>query len=438
VNIFDWSLKFKGFPLAEAQQKIEEIQAVSEADFEQYIHRQKEKILQHHFRSNPDYRNFIGDKLPLRWEDIPVMAKPNLQKPLSARLSKGFSPQNVYVNKTSGSSGHPFVFAKDKFCHALTWAIIKNRFGWCGIDLNHSFQARFYGIPLDFRGYYKERIKDFLSNRFRFNIFNLNERTLEEYVTVFRNKQFDYINGYTSSIVLFAKHLKQKGIILKEICPSLKVCLTTSEMLFEDDRLLLEKQFGIPIVNEYGASELDLIAFEHPQEGWLVNSETLFVEILDEQNKPLPHGREGKIVITSLYNLAHPFIRYEIGDIGILSPNSTFKKPILQKLTGRTSDFATLPNGNKVPGLTFYYVTKSVMEENGELKEFVVHQSEKSKFEITYVSKSEFNENQVNRIRQALEKYVGSDLEVIFVKTDKLHRTQAGKLKQFTSEVSNE
>ena len=436
MNIFDWSLKLKGFPLAEAQQKIEEIQAVSETDFEQFTHRQKEKILQHHFHSNPHYQNFIGDKLPLHWEDVPVMTKSNLQKPLSERLSKGFSPQNVYINKTSGSSGHPFVFAKDKFCHALTWAIIKNRFGWYGIDLNHSFQARFYGIPLDFMGYYKERIKDFLSKRFRFNIFNLNEAALDNYVAFFREKSFDYINGYTSSIVLFAKHLKQKGILLKEICPSLKVCLTTSEMLFDDDQKLLEHQFGIPIVNEYGASELDLIAFDHPHEGWLVNSETLFVEILDEHNKPLPNGQEGKIVITSLYNLAHPFIRYEIGDIGILASNSTFKKPILQKLTGRTNDFATLPNGNRVPGLTFYYVTKSVMEENGDLKEFVVHQSEKSKFEITYVSNSEFNENQVNKIRQSLEKYVGTDLEVAFIKTEKLRRTQAGKLKQFTSEVS--
>lgn len=436
MNIFDWSLKLKGFPLAGAQQKIELVQAVSETDFEQFVNRQREEILRHHFRNNPQYQNFIGNKLPQRWEDVPVMTKTNLQKPLSERLGKGFSPQNVYINKTSGSSGHPFVFAKDKFCHALTWAVIKNRFGWYGIDFNHSFQARFYGIPLDFSGYYKERMKDFLSNRFRFNIFNLSEEACDGFITVFKNKPFDYINGYTSSIVLFAKHLRQKGIVLKEVCPSLKVCVTTSEMLFEDDRELLEKQFGIPVVNEYGASELDLIAFEHPNEGWLVNSETLFVEILDADDKPLPRGREGKIVITSLYNRAHPFIRYEIGDIGVLAPNSTFKKPVLQKLTGRTNDFAMLPNGNRAPGLTFYYVTKSVMEESGDLKEFVVHQSGGAIFEITYVSKSEFNEIQKSKVRQALEKYVGADLEVVFIKTDRLNRTQAGKLKQFTSAVS--
>lgn len=89
-------------------------------------------------------------------------------------------------------------------------------------------------------------------------------------------------------------------------------------MLFESDKKLLEKQFGIPIINEYGASELDLIAFENPQGEWQVNSETLFIEILDENNQVLPYGKEGRIVITSLFNKANPFIRYDIGDIGIL------------------------------------------------------------------------------------------------------------------------
>ena len=101
----------------------------------------------------------------------------------------GFPLKNVYVNKTSGSSGDPFIFAKDKFSHALTWANIINRFGWHGIDFNSSYQARFYGIPLDFIGNRKERFKDFLSNRFRFSIFDLSDEILEEFFDKIRNKK---------------------------------------------------------------------------------------------------------------------------------------------------------------------------------------------------------------------------------------------------------
>jgi phenylacetate-CoA ligase len=49
-----------------------------------------------------------------------------------------------------------------------------------------------------------------------------------------------------------------------------------------------------------------------------------FVEILDDENNVLPYGQEGRIVI-SLFNKAHPFIRYDIGDIGILGEKAHYK-----------------------------------------------------------------------------------------------------------------
>ncbi len=85
-------------------------------------------------------------------------------------------------------------------------------------------------------------------------------------------------------------------------------------MLFDDDRKLMTKQFGVPIVNEYGASELDLIAFENPKGEWQIDSETLYVKILNDDNEVLPYGSEGRIVVTSLYNKEFPMIRYDIGD----------------------------------------------------------------------------------------------------------------------------
>ena len=135
---------------------------------------------------------------------------------------------------------------------------------------------------MDFIGYRKERLKDFLSKRYRFPIFDLSDTVLDGVFEHFKTKKFDYINGYTSSIVLFGKYLQARNIVLTDVCPTLKVCMVTSEMLFEEDKILLEKHLGIPVVNEYGASELDLIAFQNIKDEWQVNSETLFVEILDE------------------------------------------------------------------------------------------------------------------------------------------------------------
>ena len=209
--------------------------------------------------------------------------------------------------------------------------------------------------------------------------------------------------------------------------------MVTSEMLFEEDKVLMEKQFGIPVVNEYGASELDLIAFQNLDGEWQVNAETLFVEILDENNKPVANGTEGKVVITSLYNKAHPFIRYDIGDIGILDEKSTIENPILKKLIGRTNDIAVLPSGKKSPGLTFYYVTKSIIEDDGNVKEFIIKQTKIDAFEIDYVSEVELTSPQIDKIKQAIDLYLEPNLDFTFNRKESLQRTARGKLKQFQS-----
>ncbi len=433
LKLFNISLQINGFPLKEAKAELKKIRSIPEQDFEVYIENKKREIVEFHLKNNNLYQKLVKSNSLVSWDDLPIMTKKDLQNPLLERLSVGFDAKNCYLNKTSGSSGEPFIFAKDKFSHALTWANNIYCFGQYGIDFNSSFQARFYGIPLEFLKYKKERFKDFLCNRFRFSIFNLSDLAFEGYLTEFKSKKFDYINGYTSAIVLFAKFLKQKNIMLSNLCPSLKICVVTSEMLFDVDKKLIENQFGVPVINEYGASELDLIAFENPLNEWKVNSETLYVEILDSKNKVLPYGQEGRIVITSLYNKAHPFIRYEIGDLGILDPKSTIKKPILKKLVGRTNDFAILPSGKKSPGLTFYYITKSIIEDDGNVKEFLIKQLKINYFEIEYVSDFKLKTHQIEKIEQALELYLEEGLVFQFTQKDKLERNKRGKLKQFIS-----
>ena len=206
-------------------------------------------------------------------------------------------------------------------------------------------------------------------------------------------------------------------------------------MLYESDKALLEKTFGVPVVNEYGASELDLIAFTNKAGEFVVNSETLFVEILDKNNRPVAHGNSGRVVITSLYNKAHPMIRYDIGDTGILSPKSTHKKPILQELIGRTNDVATLPSGKTVPGLTFYYVTKSVIEDDGNVKEFVMEQHALNHFKIWYTSERALTETEIETIKKALTAYLEDGLMLDFERVEVLDRSRRGKLKQFVSKL---
>ena len=432
-KIFDISLKLNGFPIAEAKERLSEILAVPDEKYAAFLDQKKQEIVQFHLNHNPFYQTLAGKTAFTNWNELPVMKKSDYQRPLNQRLSEGFIPKNVYINKTSGSSGDPVVFAKDKFYHALIWSNIMRRFGWYGIDFNHSWQARFYGMPVDFVNNLKLRFKDYLSKRYRFSIFDLSDRGLEKIVAKFASKRFDYINGYTSCVVLLAKYLQKNNLLLKDICPSLKVCIVTSEMLFEDDKILIEKHLGVPVVNEYGASELDVIAFQNTDDQWVVNAETLFVEILDENNQPVPNGTEGKIVVTCLYNYAHPFIRYEVGDYGILDEKSTAKKPILKKLIGRTNDVAILPSGKKPAGMTFYSITKKLFGDEGNVREFVIKQTKIDTFEIEYASEKPLSETEIKNIESVFLDYLEPGLHYIFNRKEVLERSASGKLKQFTS-----
>jgi len=419
--------------MADANVELAKILALTNEEYDCFLKEKKREILSFHLDNSSFYKQLSRIDANVCWEDIPIMRKIDLQRPLQDRLTEGYSKGMVYINKTSGSSGDPFVFAKDKFCHALIWANIMRRFQWYGIDFNQSLQARFYGMPLDWFANKQLRLKDFLSHRYRFNIFDFSDSALAKMVVKFRNTKFDYINGYTGSIVLLAKYLQKKDLFLDTICPSLKVCIVTSEMLFEADKILLEERLRIPIINEYGSAELDIIALENPNGQWQVNSETLFVEIVDANDRVLPNGQEGRIIVTSLYNKAHPMIRYDVGDFGALDEKSTFKNPILKSLIGRTNDVALLPSGKKAPGMTFYSITKKLFDDQGNVKEFVITQTKLDVFEIDYSSETELTVREIAGIKSVLDQFLEPNLTYVFTRKQTIERSKSGKLKQFKS-----
>jgi phenylacetate-CoA ligase len=420
----------KGFPIKEAQNLITELRNLDSECFENWRVRKKWEIFQYHYLKTHLYQariKSLSEHNELQWSNIPVMKKKDFQNYENLKATEN----KVFVSNTSGSSGHPFYFAKDKFCHALTWAMILDRYHWHGLKYGESLQARFYGIPLGWKENARERIKDRISARIRFPIFNLSDSVMKQYLEQFAKYRFDYINGYTSVLTQFARYLLRERIVLKEICPSLKVIIPTAETLSENDREILLQAYGLPVVNEYGASEVGIIAFENNKAEWIVSNENLFIEIVDDNDQPVEPNRPGRILVTDLFNKAMPFIRYEIGDIGALSPNKSKGYDILTKLLGRTNDFAILPSGKKAPGLTFYYISKNLLERGFLLKEFIIKQIEPNHFHFEYVSDKELDPYQKKHVSDAMRIYLEPGLKSTFEKKDRIERSLSGKLKHF-------
>jgi phenylacetate-CoA ligase len=435
--MFESILKLKGFPLADATRRLKEISGYTELEFSHYQNEARWSIFEFHRNNNEWYKQLIGNIKIENWQSIPVIKKSDLQVPIAKILSNGYDVKNVFVNNTSGSTGIPLFFAKDKFCHAMTWAYILEAYQNIGIDYGKSKQARFYGIPKTPIKYYKEFLKDYFSNRVRFPVFDLSDAKLELFLKTFSKSKFEYLYGYTSSLVLFAMFLNFKGILLRDVCKTLRCCIVTSEVCSNGDKSILEQNFGVKVVNEYGAAELDIIAFSDQDGDWLLNDKNLFIEIVDEAGVPVEDGQPGSVVVTSLYNKAMPFIRYSLGDILKLSKEKKGNSRIVESMEGRVNDVALLPSGKKSPGLTFYYVSKSLMNENGVLKEFTIKQLALDHFHFDYVAHDDLSPSQQIKVKKMVEKYLEPGLQVTFERVNQIQRIGAGKFRHFQSLVNN-
>lgn len=411
--------------MSKARRELSSIQSMTIGERKKWIIEKQWAILKYHFENNPFYRNKLNGNLPQEWESVPELYKSDLQSGLESLLSRPFTKGEVYISNTSGSSGTPFFYAKDKFSHAMTWALIESRYAEYGIALN-DLQARFYGIPLTGFSGFKERMKDRIMNRVRFPVFDLSDTANEKFLEVFARKKFKYVYGYTNSIVLFCRYLLRKDIVLNTVCPSLHCVMVTSEMCTPDDKILIEKATGVPCVIEYGASEFGIIAYQK-HDGFLkISEELIYVET----------NSKDEILITSLFNKAFPFVKYNIADRGKLLTNELNELGI-SELMGRSDDTILLPDGRQAAGLTMYYCSRKILESFTSIKEIYFTQTKLDSFTIYYISEIELSEAQLNIIREAFETYLCKGLHLVFEKTDFIRRKQNGKFQLFTSLINN-
>ena len=90
--------------------------------------------------------------------------------------------------------------------------------------------------------------------------------------------------------------------------------MTTGSTLPTAYRAEIEKAFGCDIIDSYSC-EGTADCYETPaHDGYHVTQYYGIIELLDDKGKPVTNGI-GRVVSTDLWNLAHPFIRYDTQDL---------------------------------------------------------------------------------------------------------------------------
>jgi phenylacetate-coenzyme A ligase PaaK-like adenylate-forming protein len=154
---------------------------------------------------------------------------------------------------------------------------------------------------------------------------------------------------------------------------------TGGETLAQAERGEIERAFGCPVIDGYGASECMQIAFDCGH-GWLhVNSDWVILEPIDSRGRPVAAGEaSASVLLTNLANRVQPLIRYDLGDsVTCKATPCTCGSPFPAiRVDGRRDDIVVLRSaaGDRVPLLPLALAT--VVEEGARVHRFQVIQAD--------------------------------------------------------------
>jgi phenylacetate-CoA ligase len=126
----------------------------------------------------------------------------------------------------------------------------------------------------------------------------------------------------------------------------------SSEKLTAEMKHVIMEAFGARAYEEYGAVENCVMGSECEEGNLHISPDFGVVEIVDDEGKSVPPGREGRILCTGLVNHTQLLIRYEIGDIGVWSDAicscGRSNLPVIKELVGRLEDLVIGPGGRQL------------------------------------------------------------------------------------------
>ena len=146
---------------------------------------------------------------------------------------------------------------------------------------------------------------------------------------------------------------------------------SSSETLTPLMRAAIAEAFKAPIFDVFGSSE-GLAGASAPNDDIFVfNSDLCIAELVDGQNRPVASGvPSAKVLVTNLYNLTQPLIRYELADSFVRQPDALEHGHLRAKVRGRADEVLHFNGVDIHP-----HVVRSVLVRSPEVLDYQVRQT---------------------------------------------------------------
>lgn len=371
-------------------------------------------------------------RTPQDYQRLPVTTKQEIRDNMDTLISNEYQTKDLIVAKTGGSTGVALRLYFDKECQERRNAAALMTDRWAGWELGMK-KAAIWGNP-PVATTFKQKVRSALLDRCVYlDTMGLNESSMNAFVDRWRLEKPEAIFGHSHSIYIFARHVQAQGF--RDIQP--KSIVSTSMMLLQHERELIETVFQCPVTNRYGCEEVGLIASECEQHNGLhLNTEHLFVEFLREDGTPAAPGEPGKIVLTDFNNRGMPLLRYRVEDVGVPSQRNCpcgRGFPIMERVEGRVADFLVAPDGTRVAGVSL--VERTLTKIDG-LEQMQLVQEEPCVLLVNRVRADDFTPATDSALHAELAEVFGPNMRIEIRDVERIQQESSGKYRFSICKVS--
>lgn len=425
-----WDKKEGGERLAECRRLLEQERFSSE-EHAQLQTEKLNKLVRHAYTTSPWYKKVLEQagftlEQPIHLEDLqrfPVTTKSDIRENTEAFISRNYSKSELNTAKTGGSTGVSLNLYFDERCQQFRNAaqMYADMFAqWePGVRV-----AAVWGNPPIARTP-KQKLRAYLLERTIFlDTMDLNPASMSTFVNEWGNFGPQVVFGHAHSIYILSRFLLDNKI--DTLRP--KGVVTTSMMLLENERQIIEEAFGCKVTNRYGCEEVGLIAVEcEVHNGMHINSSHIILEALDANDQPVEPGVAGKLVVTDLNNYGMPLIRYRVEDVGVITNRKCAcgrTTPILERLEGRVADFLKKPDGGQVAGVSL--VERTLTKVPG-VEQMQLVQESLYEIKINRVKGAEYDQETDKRLLQEFREIFDEEVILTIVDVPKIPQEASGK-----------
>ncbi|MEO6052570.1 MAG: hypothetical protein ABIP97_01015 [Chthoniobacterales bacterium] len=274
----------------------------------------------------------------------------------------------------------------------------------------------------------EKKILNFLLRTTPLNAFQLDAAHCRAYLEQINASPIDHMMAYVDAAEHLARFAQRENISVRPL-KSIMACAGT---VTDDARKLLKEVFQCTVHNKYGSRECTDMMCETNEGNLMTFWNHIHMEIVNDQGKPVSAGEAGRILITLLGNNSFPIIRYEIGDIGAMSDETSTSVPAMKSLEGRVSDFVCAADGTYVSP-TYIRHLIGVVHNPGYINRFQLTQETRRDYSVkmeipTSISMQE-TEPLFTILQKDLSTVLGSDAEITFQRVEKIPESASGKFR---------